>query len=532
MLLEQLKKRQEALRAQISKRSNKPVNPKVEVVKVPEVNPTSERAKLLGVLKPAIIRILASPEMLYPCQVISFGRKLNGVVPGFSWNNECMQLVEELVREICSSTSSIELTTLEGNRLIITKVSVHTLCESYPDLFKHRAKREPLEPTKPLARKLEAKRLEDTKRTRPESSLDMETSLPKKAKLLDEFSDASELQKLLSAKSHQELTEEKSRNELTSLLNKPSSMEKIQHKSKKTKGGSVVREFCQYGTKAECRAARKQSICCEKIHYIRVIQAHTVPELGDCSYLDGCRHMNKCRFVHYQIDNSIDGIDEYNARSKQLLAQRAAAQTLPAQWLNCDVRRVDLRLLGKFSVIMADPPWDIHMNLPYGTLTDREMLDLKIEELSDSGVIFLWVTGRAMELGRQCLEKWGYTSKQELIWIKTNALQRLIRTGRTGHWLNHSKEHCLIGVKGNPEVNRKIDCDVILAEVRETSRKPDEIYNIIERLSPGRKIEIFGRKHNIRPGWITIGNQLGQSSLSDKKLEARIRSSPAGFNLF
>ena len=41
-----------------------------------------------------------------------------------------------------------------------------------------------------------------------------------------------------------------------------------------------------------------------------------------------------------------------------------------------------------------------------------------------------------MELGRECLEIWGYKRVDELIWVKTNQLQRLIRTGRTGHWLN------------------------------------------------------------------------------------------------
>merc|ERR1719433_1025225 len=161
------------------------------------------------------------------------------------------------------------------------------------------------------------------------------------------------------------------------------------------------------------------------------------------------------------------------------------------------------------------------MNLPYGTLTDPEMIDLKVGNLIDDGVIFLWVTGRAMELGRKCLQKWGYRSDQELIWVKTNALQRLIRTGRTGHWLNHSKEHCLIGIKGNPTLNRKIDCDCILSEVRETSRKPDEIYNIIERLSPGgRKIELFGRKWNLRPGWLTLGNQLETTSVVEALLKS------------
>lgn len=37
-----------------------------------------------------------------------------------------------------------------------------------------------------------------------------------------------------------------------------------------------------------------------------------------------------------------------------------------------------------------------------------------------------------MELGRECLELWGYERVDELIWVKTNQLQRIIRTGRTG----------------------------------------------------------------------------------------------------
>lgn len=50
-------------------------------------------------------------------------------------------------------------------------------------------------------------------------------------------------------------------------------------------------------------------------------------------------------------------------------------------------------------------------------------------------------------------------------------------------------------------VNRGTDTDVVVSEVRETSRKPDEVYGMIERICPGgRKLEIFGRKHNTRPG--------------------------------
>lgn len=64
------------------------------------------------------------------------------------------------------------------------------------------------------------------------------------------------------------------------------------------------------------------------------------------------------------------------------------------QWICCDIRYLDVSILGKFAVVMADPPWDIHMELPYGTLTDDEMRKLNIPALQDDGYLFLWVTGR------------------------------------------------------------------------------------------------------------------------------------------
>merc|ERR1719237_492705 len=162
------------------------------------------------------------------------------------------------------------------------------------------------------------------------------------------------------------------------------------------------------------------------------------------------------------------------------------------------------------------------MELPYGTRSDDEMRHLPVQKLQDEGLIFLWVTGRAMELGRECLKIWGYERVDEIIWVKTNQLQRIIRTGRTGHWLNHSKEHCLVGIKGNPKLNRNLDTDVIVSEVRETSRKPDEIYNLIERMFPNcLKLELFGRPHNVHENWITCGNQLDGVRLVDEEIVKR-----------
>lgn len=245
-----------------------------------------------------------------------------------------------------------------------------------------------------------------------------------------------------------------------------------------------------------------------------------------------------CRYVHYEVDGPTAQPKEINDSDSP--SNTASNKTLnldskngsgsssnvdseltlyPPQWIQCDLRYLDMTVLGKFAVIMADPPWDIHMELPYGTMSDDEMRQLGIPALQDEGLLFLWVTGRAMELGRECLQLWGYERVDEIIWVKTNQLQRIIRTGRTGHWLNHGKEHCLVGMKGNPRINRGLDSDVIVAEVRATSHKPDEIYGIIERMSPGtRKIELFGRPHNVQPNWITLGNQVDGVHLIDPQL--------------
>jgi len=160
-------------------------------------------------------------------------------------------------------------------------------------------------------------------------------------------------------------------------------------------------------------------------------------------------------------------------------------------------------------------------------MDDDEMRALNIDCLQDDGVIFLWVTGRAIELGHECLALWGYTYVQELVWIKTNQLNEIIRGGRTGVWLNHSKEHCLVGVKGDPDLNMRVDCDVLVAPIRETSRKPNEMYSLLERLYPNeRKIELFARPNNIKAshGWIGLGNQLNGSRILDPTLRERYQA--------
>ena len=54
-----------------------------------------------------------------------------------------------------------------------------------------------------------------------------------------------------------------------------------------------------------------------------------------------------------------------------------------------------LDLLSRFlSLSLNFLQWEIHQDLPYGTMSDDEMRKMNIGVLQDDGVIFLWVTGK------------------------------------------------------------------------------------------------------------------------------------------
>ncbi|XP_065672407.1 N6-adenosine-methyltransferase subunit METTL3 isoform X3 [Hydra vulgaris] len=373
----------------------------------------------------------------------------------------------------------------------------------------------------------------------PDKTVVIETSDVKKTRDIakPEADDQKDLiASLLSIPTMRESENKKIGNEILDLLNQKTAKEQSLIEKFKSQGGAMVHEFCPFGTREECRRSNSERKRCKKLHFKKIIQAHTDEFLGDCSFLNTCFHMDTCKYVHYEVEQQgseslVKSKDIVDLKKTDLLGGKI--MLMPPQWIQCDVRTLDLDVIGKFSVIMADPPWDIHMELPYGTMADHEMKQLQVGKLQDDGYIFLWVTGRAIELGRECLEVWGYKRVDELIWVKTNQLQRLIRTGRTGHWINHGKEHCIIGVKGRPDssiFNKGLDCDVLVSEVRDTSHKPDEIYGLIERLAPGqRKLEIFGRQHNVQPNWITLGNQLSGVNLIEPSVVKRFKEKyPSG----
>ncbi|XP_038971134.1 N6-adenosine-methyltransferase non-catalytic subunit MTB-like [Phoenix dactylifera] len=213
-----------------------------------------------------------------------------------------------------------------------------------------------------------------------------------------------------------------------------------------------------------------------------------------------------------------------------------AKSACPPMYYKCDLREHALspEFFGtKFDVILVDPPWEEYVHRAPGVTdhmeywTFEEIVNLKIEAIADTpSFIFLWVgDGAGLEQGRQCLKKWGFRRCEDICWVKTNktnATPALRHDSRT--LFQHSKEHCLMGIRGTVRrstdghiIHANIDTDVIIAEepAYGSTKKPDDLYRIVEHFSLGRRrLELFGEDHNIRSGWLTVGKGLSSSNFN------------------
>ena len=187
--------------------------------------------------------------------------------------------------------------------------------------------------------------------------------------------------------------------------------------------------------------------------------------------------------------------------------------------IKTDIRRFDFKKLGEnfqFDVIMMDPPWQLATNsctrgvhISYQSLSDTEIQTIPLNLIQANGFLFLWTINNKYTKAIEMMQNWGYDFVDEIVWVKSTVNRRLAKGH--GYFLQHAKESCLVGRKRGDWNNfcGSVGEDVIFAERRGQSQKPEEIYELIEKLVPnGKYLEIFGRRNNLRNQWITIGNEL------------------------
>jgi N6-adenosine-specific RNA methylase IME4 len=171
-------------------------------------------------------------------------------------------------------------------------------------------------------------------------------------------------------------------------------------------------------------------------------------------------------------------------------------------------------LKGLFDVISVDPPWPYegeNKNItsfdsvgrrvanPYPEMSIEDIKKIEIP-LMDNGVVLLWTTHRFLPDAFEILKEYNLEYKATLVWNKEKI--------GMGAWFRMQCEFCLVGIKGKPYWNNTTFRDILNEPRREHSRKPDSFFDMIEKITLGRRLEYFSREK--RSGWEVFGNDVNK----------------------
>lgn len=180
----------------------------------------------------------------------------------------------------------------------------------------------------------------------------------------------------------------------------------------------------------------------------------------------------------------------------------------------------------KFRTILSDPPWRFinrtgkmapeHRRLSrYGTMSVEEIAALPVSKVAaDTAHLYLWVPNALLPEGLQVLKAWGFEYKSNIVWHKIRKDGGSDGRG-VGFYFRNVTELVLFGVRGKNArtlAPGRRQVNMIETRKREHSRKPDELYDVIEACSPGPYLELFAR--GTRPNWKAFGNQAEDYKIS------------------
>jgi N6-adenosine-specific RNA methylase IME4 len=174
-----------------------------------------------------------------------------------------------------------------------------------------------------------------------------------------------------------------------------------------------------------------------------------------------------------------------------------------------------------FATILADPPWRFqnktgkvapeHRRLNrYETMEFDEIAALPAASIAaPTAHLYLWIPNAILDDGLKIMAAWGFTYKTNVVWHKIRKDGGSDGRG-VGFYFRNTTELVLFGTRGKNArtlAPGRRQVNFLAARKREHSRKPDELYPIIEACSPGPYLELFAR--GSRPGWTVWGNEAG-----------------------
>jgi N6-adenosine-specific RNA methylase IME4 len=144
----------------------------------------------------------------------------------------------------------------------------------------------------------------------------------------------------------------------------------------------------------------------------------------------------------------------------------------------------------------------------YRTMPLEQILELPVARIAKPQAhLYLWVPNALLREGLLVMERWGFTYKTNVVWYKVRKDGGPDGRG-VGFYFRNVTELVLFGVRNSLRTLQpgRRQVNLISTRKREHSRKPDELYDIIEACSPAPYLELFAR--HARHGWSQWGDEI------------------------
>ena len=185
-----------------------------------------------------------------------------------------------------------------------------------------------------------------------------------------------------------------------------------------------------------------------------------------------------------------------------------------------EVRRMEIQAVsarevvipdGKFGTIVIDPPWQMEkierdlrenqVGFDYPTMSEEELAAFPVPSIAaDDCHLFCWTTHKFLPMSLRLLDAWGFRYVLTMVWHKPGGFQPFGLP-------QYNCEFALYARKGAPQfIDTKAFNTCFSAPRREHSRKPDEFYDVVRRVTNGQRIDVFSRER--RDGFSQLGNEI------------------------